>query len=157
MNIKQALASVALTGTLALALPAAPAVADGAASTRNLILLGGAAATYLIIQHNRKVHEKYAEYDRRQAALSQENNDAWAAYHQEQQAYAQQVQVNQELKKEIAYQHRVVQQQQRELAALGGRSGFYQPTAHRQVAQHSAVRQAPNNQVAMVSYGWGDI
>ncbi len=158
MNIKQALASVALTGTLALGLPAAPAHADGAASTRNLILLGGAAAaTYLIINHNRKVHEKYAEYDRRQAALSQENNDAWAAYHQEQNAYAQQVQVNQELKKEIAYQHRVVQQQQHEIAALGGRSGFSQPPAHQQVAQRSAPRQASNNQVAMVSYGWGDI
>jgi hypothetical protein len=156
MNIKQALASVALTGTLALAIPAAPALADGAASTRNLILLGGAAATYLIIQHNRKVHEKYAEYDRRQAALSQENNDAWAAYHQEQNAYAQQVQVNQELKKEIAYQHQVVKQQQREIATLGGRSGSYEAPARHQVAR-SGQQPASNNQVALVSYGWGDI
>ena len=119
MNIKQALASVALTGTLALAIPAAPAFADGAASTRNLILLGGA-ATYLIIQHNRKVHEHYAEYARRQAALSQENNDAWSAYHQEQRAYEQEVQVNSELKKEIAYQHGVVDQQRHQLG-LGRR------------------------------------
>lgn len=155
MNIKQALASVALTGTLALALPAAPAYADGAASTRNLILLGGAAATYMIIQHNRKVHEKYAEYDRRQAALSQENNDAWAAYHQEQAAYAQQVQVNQALKKEIAYQHRVVQAQQRQLALNGHRNGFVSAAPHR-VAQRPGARNA-NAQVAMVSYGWGDI
>lgn len=151
MNIKQALASVALGGTLALAIPAAPVYADGAASTRNLILLGGAAAAYLVIQHNRKVHEKYAEYDRRQAALSQENNDAWAAYHQEQKAYAQEVQVNQELKKEVAYQHRIVQQQQHELAAVGSRSGFVRP-AQQRVAQHNA-----HPQVAMVSYGWGDI
>ena len=43
----------------ATALPSAPALADGAASTRN-ILLGGAAATLLIINHNRKVHQKYA-------------------------------------------------------------------------------------------------
>ena len=42
------------------AMPAAPALADGAASTRNIII-GGAAATLLIINHNRKVHEKYAE------------------------------------------------------------------------------------------------
>jgi hypothetical protein len=152
MNIKQALASVALTGTLALAVPAAPVYADGAASTRNLILLGGAAATYLIIQHNRKVHEKYAEYDRRQAALSQENNDAWSAYHKEQQAYAQEVQVNQELKKEVAYQHHVVQQQQHEIAVLGGgRSGF----VRQPVARQSNGRANP--QVALVSYGWGDI
>ncbi|MBV8637458.1 MAG: hypothetical protein JO322_05185 [Candidatus Eremiobacteraeota bacterium] len=146
MNIKQALASLALTGTIALAIPAAPAYADGAASTRNLILLGGAAATYLIIQHNRKVHEKYAEYDRRQAALSQENNDAWAAYHQEQRAYAQEVQVNQELKKEIAYQHGVVQQQRHELASIRSRNEFVRGT-HRNA----------NSRVAMVSYGWGDI
>jgi hypothetical protein len=158
MNIKQALASVALTGTLALALPTAPAHADGAASTRNLILLGGAAATYMIIQHNRKVHEKYAEYDRRQAALSQENNDAWSAYHQEQSAYAQQVQVNQELKKEVAYQHRVVQQQQRQLAALSGRrSGFVKSASTQRVAQQSRSHRNANTQVAMVSYGWGDI
>ena len=156
MKIKQALASMALTGTLALALPAAPAYADGAASTRNLILLGGAAATYLIVQHNRKVHEKYAEYDRRQAALSQENNDAWAAYHQEQKAYAQEVQVNQELKKEVAYQHRVVQEQQREIAALNGhRAGFVRTQQH--VAQRSGARNDAKTRVAMVSYGWGDI
>lgn len=157
MNIKQALASVALTGTLALALPAAPAYADGAASTRNLILLGAGAA-YLIIQHNRKVHEKYAEYDRRQAALSQENNDAWAAYHQEQNAYAQQVQVNQELKKEVAYQHHVVQEQQREIAALGGgRNGFVRQSQQQRVAERSSEHRNANTQVAMVSYGWGDI
>ena len=143
MSIKQALASLALTGSIALMMPAAPVSADGAASTRNLILLGGA-ATYLIIQHNRKVHERYAEDARRQAALSEENNDAWAAYRQEQRAYAQEVQVNQELKKEIAYQHKVVDQQRRQLAALGTREGF--------------VKQpASDSRVAMVSYGWGDI
>lgn len=155
MNIKQALASVALTGTLALAIPAAPVHADGAASTRNLILLGGA-ATYLIIQHNRKVHEKYAEDARRQAALSQENNDAWAAYHQEQQAYAQEVAVNQELKKEIAYQHKVVEQQRRQLASAGSHRGFVQQRVAAQPAPRNQHRSS-SNQVAMVSYGWGDI
>lgn len=155
MKFKQALASLALTGTIALAIPAAPVYADGAASTRNLILLGGAAATYLIIQHNRKVHEKYAEYDRRQAALSQENNDAWSAYHQEQRAYAQEVQVNKELKKEVAYQHGVVEQQRHELAAIGSRNGFVRPQQH--VAQRSSSHGNANSQVAMVSYGWGDI
>jgi uncharacterized protein HemX len=157
MNVKQALASVALTGMLALALPVAPARADGAASTRNLILLGGAAATYLIIQHNRKVHEKYAEYDRRQAALAQENNDAWAAYHQEQAAYAQQVQVTQALKKEVAYQHHVVQQQQRQIASLSGRNGFIKSAPPERVSQRPNARRSSGTQVAMVSYGWGDI
>lgn len=153
MNIKQALASVALTGTLALAIPAAPAFANGAASTRNLILLGGA-ATYMIIQHNRKVHEKYAEDARRQAALSQENNDAWAAYHQEQRAYAQEVAINAELKKEIAYQHGVVEQQRRQLSAVGSNSSFVRQRVAKQRASHSSQH---DNRVAMVSYGWGDI
>ena len=38
----------------ALSVPAAPALADGAASTRNIIL-GGAAAALIIINHNRMV------------------------------------------------------------------------------------------------------
>ena len=118
-------------------MPAAPSYADGAASTRNLILLGGAAATYLIIQHNRKVHQKYAEDAQRQAYLEQQNNDTYAAYQQEQRAYNEQVAVNRSLEKEIAYQHNVVEQQQRQLALLNVHPGF------------------TTQQVAMVSYGWG--
>jgi len=139
MKIRQALASLALTGTIALAMPAAPTYADGAASTRNLILLGGAAATYLIIQHNRKVHQKYAEDAQRQAYLEQQNNDAWAAYQQEQRAYNEQVAVNRSLEKEVAYQHNIVEQQQRQLASLNVRPDF------------------STQQVAMVSYGWGSL
>lgn len=160
MKIKQALAAVTLVGTIALALPAAPASANGAASTRNLILLGGA-ATYLIIQHNRKVHEKYAQDARRQAALQSENNDAWAAYHQEQRAYEQEALVNSELKKEIAYQHKVVLQQRQELASLGMRGSFVDKHVamrnHRTRNAHARVARAPQQQVAMVSYGWGSI
>jgi hypothetical protein len=50
--------------SLALALGSArPAYADGAASTRNIIIFGAAAAggTAAIINHNKKVHERYAE------------------------------------------------------------------------------------------------
>ncbi len=153
MTIKHALAALAITGTLAFAFPAAPARANGAASTRNLILLG-AAATYLIIQHNRKVHEKYAEDAQRQAALEQENNNAWAAYHQEQRAYNEEVAVNQSLKKEVAYQHNVVQQQRRQLAAMNLHRNF--------IAQGAAVAAAgphgsQGRQVAMASFGWGQL
>ena len=70
------------------AMPSAPALADGAASTRNIIggaaLVGGA---LLIINHNRKVHQKYAEYDRRQAYTQAQANNAEAAYASERQAY----------------------------------------------------------------------
>ncbi len=142
MKIKQALAALALTGTLALAIPAAPTFANGAASTRNLILLGGA-ATYLIIQHNRKVHERYAEDAQRQAALQSENNDAWAAYRQEQRAYQEEVKVNQQLKREVAYQHNIVVAQRHQLASLGMK-----------VARE---RTPSGQQVAMVTYGWGNI
>lgn len=154
MNFKQAIAATALTATLGMAIPAAPALADGAASTRN-ILLGVGAATYLIIQHNRKVHERYAEDARKQAYLQQENNDAWAAYHQEQRAYDQQVAVNADLKREIAYQHKVVEQQRQQLAANGSRGSF----AQRQNVQHTVARSNARNdkQVALVSYGWGDL
>lgn len=151
MNLKQALASVALTGTLAMMVPAAPVYADGAASTRNIILFG-AAATYMIIQHNRKVHEKYAEDARRQAYLQSENNDAWAAYNSEQRAYNEQVAVNASLRREIAYQHSVVEQQRKQLAQLNVKDGF--------MAQHVAQMQTPSGrptQVALTSYGWGVI
>src|SRR5579883_3079191 len=104
MNFKRAIAGTTLAALFATLVPAAPALADGAASTRN-ILLGIGAATYLIIQHNRKVHERYAEDARRQASLEESNNDAWAAYHQEARAYQEEVAVNQSLKREIAYQH----------------------------------------------------
>jgi hypothetical protein len=150
MNIKQALASVALTGICAMLVPAAPTYADGAASTRNLIFLGvGAAATAIIINHNRKVHEKYAEDARRQAYLEEENGSMQAAYDQEQRAYNEQVAVNQSLKKEIAYQHNIVEQQKKQLAMLNS-NGF--------MTQHVAQVQTPSGQtqqIAMTSYGWG--
>ena len=157
MNFKQALATVALTGAIGLTIPAAPVMADGAASTRNIIFGAAAAAgTLLIINHNRKVHEKYAEDARRQAALQSENNDAWAAYRQEQRAYQQQAAVNADLKREIAYQHKIVEDQRRQLASLSMHTGFVASRAgvdqpHRVASRNNA------QQVAMVSYGWGQL
>lgn len=159
MFIKRALAGTTLAAMLALLVPAAPALANGAASTRN-ILLGIGAATYLIIQHNRKVHEKYAEYDRRQAELQSENSDAWAAYSSEKNAYSNAIAEVGDLKREVAYQHNVVQQLRHQLAMSSGRS--YQQTAFAappaRSSRHTTARHvASNNQVAMVSYGWGQI
>lgn len=152
--VKQVIAVVALTATAGAAVPALPAMADGAASTRN-IFLGAAAATYLVIQHNRKVHERYAEDARRQAELQSENSDAWSAYHQEQRAYSEEVAVNAELKREVAYQHKIVEQQRRQLSMLGYHSsadrGRVAATAHR-VSAHASAQQ-----VAMTSYGWGQL
>ncbi|HKU67322.1 MAG TPA: hypothetical protein VJP85_06090 [Candidatus Baltobacteraceae bacterium] len=157
---KRALAGTTLAAMLALLVPAAPALADGAASTRNIIL-GIGAATYLIIQHNRKVHEKYAEYDRRQAELRSENNDAWAAYSSEKNAYSNAIAEVSDLKREVAYQHKVVQQLRHQVAmsnrSRGGESfsqAAYVPPSRTRTANRTAAR---STDVAMVSYGWGQI
>jgi hypothetical protein len=131
-----ALAALAALGPMA-APP--PASANGVASTRNLLLLGGAAAAYLIIEHNRKVHEREAQAAARQAAAEQRSNDAWAAYRQESRAYSAETAEVSELKREVSYQHQVVEAQRRELGSLG------------------ASGTASGQNVAMTSYGWGTI
>ena len=136
-SIRSILAVTVASAMLALGVPATPAQADGAASTRNLIILGGAAAAYLIIQHNRKVHEQEAQNAQRQAAQEEQNSDDSSAYQQAEQAYQQEVAVNNELQKEVAYQHSVVEAQRQELAEFG------------------APDDGTSNG-AGVSYGWGN-
>jgi hypothetical protein len=161
MFVKRALAGTTLAAMMALLVPAAPALADGAASTRNIIL-GIGAATYLIIQHNRKVHERYAEDARRQAELQSENHDAWAAYSAEKRANDNSLAEISDLKREVAYQHNIIVQQRHQLA-MGQRNGFAQHVAYapqrRNAPQHSrsVASRARSNDVAMVSYGWGQI
>lgn len=124
--------------------------ADGAASTRN-ILIGGAAATLIILNHNKKVHQRYAEDAQRQAALAEQRDDARAALVAEKRAYSEQVALNSELRKEVAFQHNVIQQQRRQIAALNGRTqGFIKPVV-------AEVRKPSGTvtKVAVVSYGWG--
>lgn len=166
MNFTRAIAGVTLAAGLASIVPAVPAMADGAASTRN-ILLGAGAATYLIIQHNRKVHERYAEDARRQAELQSEKNDAWAAYRSEKNANANNLAEISDLKREIAYQHSVIVQQRKQLAmSRTGRAHVAQRVARHVAARHAAARHVAARsavhanrkpQLAMVSYGWGQI
>ncbi len=136
-----------MAAMLAAAAPSA-ALADGAASTRNIIL-GAGLATYLIIQHNRKVHERYAEDARRQAALESENSNMQAAYSNERSAYNNALAEIVDLKREVAYQHSVIVQQRRQTAM---QSGF--GTQRTRVA---AATYGPGKQVSMVNYGWGKI
>lgn len=150
MNLKRALAGTALAAVLATMAPA-PSLADGAASTRNIIL-GVGAATYLIIQHNRKVHQRYAEDARRQAELSQQRNDAWSAYNSERAAYQQQVAANADLRREVAYQHHVISQQRQQLAMAPTHRGFTQTLSMRPANRRT---KSSGRQVAMTSYGWG--
>lgn len=140
MNIRSILAACVAASILTLGMPATPAHADGAASTRNIIIFSAAAAaTYLIVQHNRKVHEREAQASARQAALEQQDNDQASAYQQAQHAYQEELAVNNELQREIAYQHSVVEGQRRELAAL------------------NVHDDSGTGNVATLSYGWGNV
>jgi hypothetical protein len=141
MNIRSILAACMAALILTLGVPATPAHANGAASTRNIILFSAAAAaaTYLIVRHNRKVHEQKAAAAARQAEAAQQNNDEASAYDQAHRAYQEELTVNDELQKEAAYQHTVVETQRKELASLG-------------VQDDSEA-----SDVDMVSYGWGTV
>lgn len=149
MNIwKRAIAGTTMAAILAAAAPSA-ALADGAASTRN-ILLGAGLATYLIIQHNRKVHERYAEDARRQAALESQNSNMQAAYTSERSAYNNALAEIVDLKREVAYQHSVIVQQRRQTAM---QTGF----GSRPRTRVAAAAYGPSRQVSMVNYGWGQL
>src|ERR1700734_6483 len=119
MNIQRTLASFALAGSVALTVvPAAPALADGAASTRNII--GGAAlvgGTLLIINHNKKVHQKEDEMASAQAQADESADNAQAAYAAERRAYLAQVAINGEYKHEVAVQHKMIVQMRGQLAS----------------------------------------
>jgi hypothetical protein len=145
----------AMLGTIA---PAVPVSADGGASTRNIILGGAAAAAALIIiNHNKQVHARYAADAAQQAALASQRNDAIAAYNSEKKAYDSEALLVDDLRKEVAYQHNIVDQQKQQLSAVQA-SGAPRPANF--VAQTTLVEQTPvggQQPVAVVSYGWGTI
>jgi hypothetical protein len=162
---KRRLACLSLAATLALTVaPSAPALADGAASTRNIII-GGAAAALLIINHNKKVHEKYAEYDRRQASTQAEANNAEAAYQSERQAYAHEAALVASYKHEVAVQHQEVVRLRHEIAMSQRAQTRHVAQAPQQPAFRPLVAGArvtspaeqPTTRVASVSYGWGTL
>ncbi len=174
MKISARITAAALAAAVGLFAAPRPAAADGAASTRNIIF--GAAAiggTLLILNHNKKVHQKYAEYDRRQAETQSQANQAEAAYESERSAYGHEAALVGEYQKEVAYQHAIVHEKDKQIGALehslqlakatSGRervAAFAQPARIRAAApQHNAAphltvaREAVPAQV--VSYGWG--
>lgn len=154
-----------LAASLCLLIGPRPASADGAASTRNIIF--GAAAvggTLLILNHNKKVHQKYAEYDRRQAQTQSEANHAQAAYEAERSAYAHEAALVSEYQKETSYQHAMIKSRDAQIATLRRSLQVAKTdgTASRTFAQATNLRapmSAPAHaQVAsaqLVSYGWG--
>jgi hypothetical protein len=157
-NLKKAVAGLLAAALLVGLTPAAAVKADGAASTRN-ILIGAAAATLLIVNHNRKVHERYAQDAQTQAALAAQRNDAQAAYASEKKANENLQVAISELKREVAYQHDVIGQQNQKLAMMKS-STLASPTyaATTQVAPaRNGSGNATGQTVALVSYGWGTI
>jgi len=141
--------SIGLTGSAV-----APALADGAASTRNIII-GGAAAALLIINHNKKVHERYAEDARRQAAAENDAANAQAAYASERRAYENEVALVGQYKREVALQRHDIVTLRHQVAmahAAPNHVAFAQPA--RPLAPVSRANSGPVR-VAGVSYGWG--
>ena len=155
--MKRSYLALALCASLAVPLvSAAPARADGAASTRNIILGGAAVAgTLLIVNHNRKVHQKYAEYDRRQAYTQAQANNAQAAYQSERQAYTHEAALVASYRHEVAMQHQEVLRLRHQIA-MNGRARADVASASRAatgplVAGVRVTRVAAN----APSYGWG--
>lgn len=146
MNMKRTLVSLALAGTVALtAVPAAPALADGAASTRNII--GGAAiaaGTLIVINHNKQVHAKEDQMASAQAQSEENANDAQAAYAAERKAYRAQVAVTADYRHEVAVQHRMIVHMRDQLASAQ-RQGYV------------AAAPAQPAHVATTSDGWGNL
>ncbi len=143
MNLSSRFATAALAGAMGLSFAAPrPALADGGSSTRNIIF--GAAAiggTLLVINHNKKVHQRFAEYDRRQAESESERNQAQAAYVHEHQAYQNEVALVRDLQREVAYQHSAIHRRDAQVASLRHSLVVAKASRNRQVAslQHSLV------------------
>jgi len=157
MKISRIIAASVVAAILATLAPAGPVSADGAASTRN-ILLGGAAAALIIINHNKQVHAKYAADAAAQASLASQRDDARSAYAAEKKAFDNEAALVADLKREVAYQHDQVQQLRTQVAALQPRGVTGHPTNF--VAQTTLVKPTSvggEQQVAVTSYGWGTI
>jgi ribose 5-phosphate isomerase len=155
--MKKTVAAVLAASLLVGFTPSSAVKADGAASTRN-ILIGAAAATLIIVNHNRKVHEKYAQDAQTQAALEAQRNNAQAAYASEKKANENLQAANSELKREVAYQHDIVTQQNHQIAMMKSSSvgsPNYATTA--KVASTKSSGGSHPQTVAVVSYGWGQI
>jgi hypothetical protein len=150
MKPKRTPAFLALAAGLAtFAMPYAPAFADGAASTRNIIIGGAAAAagTLILINHNKQVHAKEDQMASAQASAEANADNAQAAYASERRAYKAQVAINSDYKHEVAVQHSVIVQLRRQLAS-----------AQRPRTTAVAVpQQAAPAHVATTSMGWGNL
>jgi hypothetical protein len=147
-------AAVLIGALLFAAAPKPMALADGAASTRNIILTGAAAAaTLIIINHNKKVHQRYAEDAQKQAALASQRDDAQAAARQYKLAYEHESEVVANMKNEVAIQQNQIAQLKAQVASINPPGSNF--VATKPVAQ--PIAHGTNAKPAqVVAYGWGD-
>lgn len=158
MKLSKVVAATVVASILASIAPQTAALADGAASTRNIIL-GGAAAALIIINHNKQVHARYAQDAANEASLASQRDDARTAYASEQKAYNNEAALVQDLQREVAYQHAVIGQMRQQIASLGTPATSGKPAGNF-VANTTLVKPTPvggETQVAVTSYGWGSI
>ena len=140
-----------LTALIAATFPVAPARADGAASTRNIILGGAlAAGTLIVVNHNKKVHQKEAEMDSARRQAEAQRNEAYASDSQLHSRVTAQNREIASLKQQLAQQHAQLQRLQRQIGSSNDtRTAFIAPAP--KVAAPATVR------VASESYGWGHL
>jgi hypothetical protein len=159
MKLSRLIAASLVATTLAMIAPQAPVYADGATSTRNILLLGAAAGALIIINHNKQVHARYAQDAATQASLAAQRDDAQTAYLNEKKAYAGEVALVVDLKNEVAYDKSVMDKQRQQIAVFQSASGSTTGNSNF-AAQTTLVKPTPvggTTQVAVTSYGWGTI
>ena len=163
------LACLALTAALAATVvPASPALADGAASTRNIIFGGAAVSgTLLIVNHNRQVHAREAAAAQQQANTQAAADNAEQAYESERAAYNHEAALVASDEHEIALQHSVVLGLRAQLAQRVGSGrtvaantasttpGDWGPAPKPLVAAARTTNTNPDAVPSGTSYGWG--
>jgi len=151
---KTRILAAGLMGLILLASVPKTTLADGAASTRNILIgVGAAAGTLIVINHNKKVHQKYAEDAQKQAELASQRDDAQAAAHQYKLAYEHESVVASELKKEVAIQQSQISKLQAAMASLNPPGSNFVAAKPAAATVTNNVSNVPSGQV--VSYGWG--
>jgi hypothetical protein len=150
------IAAVTLAAFALALTPKPQALADGAASTRNIIIgTAAAAATVLIINHNKKVHERYAQDAQAQAALALQRDDAKTAAAQYKTAYEHETVVAANLKRQVALQQSQINTLNAQVASLNPSGNFVGGQTASTSSASKSVAMNPGTQVAVVSYGWG--
>lgn len=143
-----------IIGALLLALAPKPmALADGAASTRNILIgsAAAAAAALIIINHNKQVHARYAADAQKQAALAEQANNSQAAAQQYKLAYQHELVVADSFKKQVALQQNEISALKNQVAAISPAGSNFLAARPAQPTQTVSA----TNPVQVVSYGWG--